>query len=268
MPPDLTSLRERLDDTDRRLISLLAERDALVHDVASLKTEENDLPLQDPSRERDLLTRVTALAEEAGLDGYFATALYRRILNHSVRVQAARQKDRGERRVAFQGENGCYSHQAARQHLAGHETLAFTGYPTFLDAAEALRRGEVDLAVLPVENSVSGPIEDVFDLIAERRLSLVGEEVIRVAHCLLAVEEVPLSRIRRIGSHPKALAQCSQFLAGLPDVRVEAEDDTAGAARLVAESGDLSRAAIAGVEAAERYGLHVIQRHIDRKSVV
>lgn len=262
MPPTLVALRERLDTADRRLINVLAERDTLIREVASLKAEENGLPLQDPSREQDLLARITALAEEAGLDSYFASSLYRRILDHSVRTQAAQQKERGTLQVAFQGEEGCYSHLAARKHLAGHETPTFSGYQTFLDTIEALRRGEVTLAVLPVENSVSGPIEDVFDLIAERRLSLVGEEIIRVEHCLLAVDEVPLSRIRRIGSHPKALAQCSQFLAGLPNVHVEAEDDTAGAARLVAESSDLSRAAIAGVEAAECYGLHIIQRHI------
>ena len=259
----LVPLRDRLDATDRELITLLAERQRLVRDVASVKSGDPALPLYDPARERDLLGRVQRLAEDAGLDGYFAATVFRRILDHSVRVQAAEQSvpAPGALRVAFQGEDGCYSHAAARRHLAGQEAK-FRGYRTFAHTVEALRRGEVDRAVLPVENTVAGPIEDVLDLIAERGLVLIGEEIVQVEHCLLAVEPVPLGRIRRVGSHAKALAQCSQFLASLPDVKVEAEDDTAGAARLVAESGDPTRAAIAGADAAERYGLVVVQRHI------
>jgi chorismate mutase/prephenate dehydratase len=268
MPSDsdrspLDDLRDRLDATDRGLVDLLAERQRLVRDVASVKQDDRALPLYDPARERDLLGRVQRLAEEAGLDGYFASTVFRRILDHSVRVQAAEQNGaaQGGMRVAFQGEDGCYSHAAARRHLAG-QNAQFRGYRTFAHTVEALRRGEVDRAVLPVENTVAGPIEDVLDLIAERGLVLVGEEIVRVEHCLLATEPVPLGRITHVGSHAKALAQCSQFLASLPGVKVEAEDDTAGAARLVAESGDPARAAIAGADAAERYGLVVVQRHI------
>ena len=259
----LAPLRDRLDAADRELVALLAERQRLVRDVAAVKSGDRALPLYDPARERDLLGRVQRLAEDAGLDGYFAATIFRRILDHSVRVQAAEQSGPapGALRVAFQGEDGCYSHAAARRHLAGQEAQ-FRGYRTFARTVEALRRGEVDRAVLPVENTVAGPIEDVLDLIAERGLVLIGEEIVQVEHCLLAVEPVPLGRIRRVGSHAKALAQCSQFLASLPEVKVVAEDDTAGAARLVAESGDPTRAAIAGADAAERYGLVVVQRHI------
>ena len=262
-PAPLDHLRDRLDATDRSLVDLLAERQRLVRDVASVKQDDRALPLYDPARERDLLGRVQRLAEEAGLDGYFASTVFRRILDHSVRVQAAEQRgaEPSGLRVAFQGEDGCYSHAAARRHLAGQDAQ-FRGYRTFARTVEALRRGEVDRAVLPVENTVAGPIEDVLDLIAERGLVLIGEEIVQVEHCLLAVEPAPLGRIRRVGSHAKALAQCSQFLASLPEVKVEAEDDTAGAARLVAESGDPTRAAIAGADAAERYGLVVVQRHI------
>ncbi len=258
----LSNLRDRLDQTDRDLIALLAERQRLIGEVAAVKLDDPALPLHDPGRERALLGRIHDLAEEAGLDGYFATTVYRRILDHSIRVQASRQAPRDAVRVAFQGEEGCYSHAAASRHLAGQQALAFTGHRTFQDAVEALRRGEADRAVLPIENTVAGPIEDVYDLIAERGLVLVGEEVVRVEHCLLAVENVPIGQIRHVGSHAKALAQCSQFLAGLTDVRIEDEHDTAGAARLVAESNDPTRAAIAGEDAGERYGLVVIQRHI------
>ena len=262
-PPDLTDLRDDLDAVDRRLVAALAERQRLVADVAALKAGDDALPLRDTGREADLLARVHRLAEDAGVDGYFASTLYRQILRHSVRYQAVRQGGAaGALRVAYQGDPGCYSHQAARQHFAAVGGAAYDGGRTFGAAVEALRRGDADRAVLPVENTTAGPIAGVYDLIAEPGLHVVGEEVVRVEHCLLALDDVPLHRIRRIGSHPQALAQCSQFLASLDGVRVDAEDDTAGAARLVAASGDPGRAAIAGEDAAARYGLTVVKRHV------
>ena len=262
--PDLAALRTDLDAVDRRLVDALAERQRLVADVAAVKADDDGLPLRDADREADLLARVHRLAEDAGVDGYFASTLYRQILRHSVRYQAAAQGDRqgGALRVAYQGDPGCYSHQAVRQHFAALGGAVADGARTFEDAVVALRRGDADRAVLPVENTTAGSIAGVYDLIAEPGLHIVGEETVRVEHCLLALDDVPLSRIRRIGSHPQALAQCSQFLASLDGVRVDAEDDTAGAARLVAESGDPGRAAIAGEDAAARYGLTVVKRHV------
>ena len=263
--PDLSALRADLDAVDRRLVDALAERQRLVEHVAATKAADDALPLHDARREADLLARVHTLAEDAGVDGYFAETLYRQILRHSVRVQAARQPDAGASRtvrVAYQGEPGCYSHAATRAHFGGAEAVRSQGARTFADVLEALRRGDVDRAVLPVENTTAGPIAGVYDLLLEPGLQIVGEEVVRVEHCLLALQDVPLGRIRRIGSHPQALAQCSQFLAALDGVRVDAEDDTAGAAAAVAASGDLSRGAIAGEDAAARYGLAVVKRHV------
>ena len=261
--PDLSTLRDRLDAVDRRLVDALAERQRLVGSVAQVKSDDAALPLHDAARERDLLERVEALAGDAGVDPYFAQTLYREILRHSVAYQAARQDGAPESlRVVYQGEAGCYSWAAARAHFSAAGDVTLAGARTFADAVAALQRGDADRAFLPVENTTAGPIAGVYDLLVEPGLHLVGEEVLKVEHCLLAPEPVPLSRIKRIGSHPQALAQCSEFLAGLSDVRVDAEDDTAGTAALVAASGDLSRAAIAGEAAAERYGLHVIKRHI------
>jgi chorismate mutase/prephenate dehydratase len=260
--PDLDHLRADLDALDRRLVDALAERQRLVDDVATLKADDGALPLRDPGRERALLARIAALAEDAGVDGYFAQTLYRQILRHSVRFQAARQSGAGAPRVVYQGEPGCYSHAAARHHFGAVPGVAFDGARTFEAAVDALRRGEADRAFLPVENTTAGPIPGVYDLLVEPGLHLVGEEVLRVEHCLLACADVPLSRVRRVGSHAQALAQCSEFLASLDGVRIDAEDDTAGAAKGVAEAGDETRAAIAGEDAAERYGLHVIKRNV------
>jgi chorismate mutase/prephenate dehydratase len=265
MPDPLESLRNRIDELDRRLIEALAERQRIVAEIAELKADPA-LPLQDAERERDLLSRVSALANAQGLDSYFIESLYRRILEHSVRFQAARQ-DEGRRGagfvVAYQGVEGSYSHTAARSHFAATQgEVQYHGYRSFAAALEAVIRGEAEVAFLPIENSLTGSITETYDLLSQTNLHLIGEEVHRVEHCLVAIKPVPLGLIRRIGSHPQALAQCSNFLAALQDCRVEIESDTASAAMLVAESGDLSRAAIASEEAANRYGLQVIKRNI------
>jgi len=265
MSDPLESLRNRIDELDRRLIEALAERQRVVTEIAGLKTDPV-LPLQDAERERDLLSRVSALAGAQGLDSYFVESLYRRILEHSVRFQAARQDNEGRGAglvVAYQGVEGSYSHTAARSHFAATQgEVQFHGYRSFAAALEAVVCGEAEVAFLPIENSLTGSITETYDLLSQTNLHLIGEEVHRVEHCLIALKPVPLGLIRRIGSHPQALAQCSNFLAALRDCRVEIESDTASAAMLVAESGDLSRAAIASEEAATRYGLQVIKRNI------
>jgi chorismate mutase / prephenate dehydratase len=265
MSDPLESLRNHIDELDRRLIEALAERQRIVTKIAELKADPT-LPLQDAERERDLLSRVSALASAQGLDSYFVESLYRRILEHSVRFQAARQdsKRRGAGLVvAYQGVEGSYSHTAARSHFAATEAeVQYHGYRSFAAALEAVIGGEADVAFLPIENSLIGSITETYDLLSQTNLHLIGEEVHRVEHCLVALKPVPLGLIRRIGSHSQALAQCSNFLRTLQDCRIEIESDTASAAMLVAESGDLSRAAIASEEAATRYGLHVIKRNI------
>lgn len=265
MSDPLESLRSRLDDIDRRLVEALAQRQQLVTDIAALKADPA-LPLQDVNRERDLLARVSALAEAHGVDTYFVESLYRRILEHSVRFQAARQTGSSMNVsliIAYQGVEASYSHAAARCHFAGSSSeVQYHGYPSFAAALDAVTRREAEVAFLPIENSLTGSITETYDLLSRTDLHLIGEEVYRVEHCLLALKPVPLGLIRRIGSHPQALAQCSTFLAGLEDCRIEMETDTASAAMLVAESGDLSRGAIASKEAAARYGLEVIKQNV------
>src|SRR5881394_3428953 len=119
MSDPLESLRNRIDELDRRLIEALAERQRVVTEIAGLKADPA-LPLQDAEREHDLLSRVSALAGAQGLDSYFVESLYRRILEHSVRFQAARQDNEGRGAglvVAYQGVEGSYSHTAARSSI-------------------------------------------------------------------------------------------------------------------------------------------------------
>jgi len=266
---DLDEIRKKLDQTDRKIVEALAERQRLVREVSSYKIDE-DRDIRDNDREEQLLDKIAELAREAGLDRYFAEQLFKDIIHHSVRFQthtlvdyqnAASNSDLV--RVAYQGTDGAFSHQAALRHFEERyaEVQCF-GYDTFRQAAEAVEESDVDYAILPIENTTAGSINETYDILGDGKLHITGEEAIRVIHCLLALEEIPLDRIRRIMSHPQALAQCSNFLATLHSCKVESYIDTAMSAKKVLEDGDLSQAAIAGSYAAEIYGLKILKRDL------
>lgn len=264
----LERLREELDRVDGTILAALAERHRLIEETARVKAAEADF-LRDPAREEALLARLRERARTLGLDGFWVTGLFRQIVDHSVRFQtdhfSGHHAAPGVRPlvVAYQGADGAYSHLAAQRHFAGRpQGLELRGFATFAEAAEAVEAGEADSALLPIENTTAGSINEVYDLLAERELWLVGEEVLKVDHCLAALSPVPLGQVRRVLSHPQALAQCSEFLRGLSHVTVEAYADTAMAARRVRDEQDLSLAAVASEEAARLYGLAVLRRGI------
>ncbi len=170
---------------------------------------------------------------------------------------------RDELVVGYQGTEGAYSELAAKRHFAdASRPIRCSGYHSFREMLEALRAGEIDYAVLPIENSIAGSINESYDLLAKMGLFLVGEELQPIAHCLIGAAEVAVSDIRRIYSHPVALAQCGSFLETLEDCHVEAFIDTAMAVEKVKREGDPSQAAIASQQAAELHGLPILRRDI------
>src|SRR5699024_10064362 len=152
---------------------------------------------------------------------------------------------------SYQGTEGAYSEQAAIRHFEErYDEVHAIGYDTFRQAAQAVEEGEVDYAILPIENTTAGSINDTYDILGDGELHIVGEEALRIIHCLLAIKDVGLDKIRRILSHPQAIAQCTNFLASQYRYKVESYIDTAMSAKKVLEDGDLSQAAIAGAHAA------------------
>jgi chorismate mutase/prephenate dehydratase len=266
----LAELRSRLDAADDRILAAIADRERLVAEIARLKANAFDR-LRDLPREEALLARVSEHGRAAGLDAFFVTRVFREIVEHSLRLQqehlVERQNpDRAAQQrlvIAYQGTAGAYSHLAASRYFGPRSAdVAFHGFNSFREMLEAVRDGRADYAVLPIENTTAGSINEAYDLLAQMNLALVGEEVQRVDHCLLALEPVPVAHIRRVFSHPQALAQCSDFLAALDQCHAESFADTAMAAEKVRADQDLSQAAIASEEAGRLYGLHVIKRDI------
>ncbi len=266
MEKDLKAIRKLLDQTDKNIIEDLAKRQKLVQEVSELKIDETT-NIRDRKREEQLLQRIAGMARKAGLDTYFAEQLFKDIIKHSVRFQTNSLVDHHNVtpenkvvRVAYQGTDGAFSHQAACRHFKErYEEVNCIGYVTFEQAARAVEQEKTNYAILPVENTTAGSINQTYDILGEGKLHIIAEEVIRIIHCLLAIEKVSLNRVKRIISHPQALAQCKHFLSELHRCKVESYIDTAMAARKVAEDRDLSEAAIAGRYAAELYDLEILK---------
>jgi prephenate dehydratase len=161
--------------------------------------------------------------------------------------------------IAYQGEPGAFSEAAARQVVAGAEMLACKNFEDVFDAVESDR---VAYGVLPIENSTGGSIHRNFDLMLEHQLTIVGEVELPVVHCLLAMPGTRLDQVRRIYSHPQALAQCDRFLRTLTGVEIIATYDTAGSAKLIADGKMHDAAAIASARAAEVFGLVALKSSI------
>ncbi|MBK5933432.1 prephenate dehydratase [Rhodovulum imhoffii] len=162
-------------------------------------------------------------------------------------------------RIAFQGEPGAYSHQACRDARPKYEPMPCR---TFEDTIEAVRKGEAELAMLPVENSTYGRVADIHQLLPESGLFIVDEAFVRVHINLLAPPGAQLDCVESATSHTVLLGQCRDFLRehGIAPVTGA---DTAGSARLIADLADPARAALASDIAGEIYGLDVLARHIE-----
>ncbi len=161
--------------------------------------------------------------------------------------------------VAFQGEPGAFGDQAAREALPGAKAIP---KPTFDDAVDAVRGGETDLAIIPVENSLHGRIADIHHLLPDAGLYIVGEHFLRINLQLLGLKGAPLGGIREIYSQAPALGQCRKIIR---DMKLTAHNwhDTAGSARHIAELKNPATAAIASAMAGEIYGLEVLKADVE-----
>ncbi len=168
------------------------------------------------------------------------------------------QNDSKSGRVAFQGAPGAFSHEACVVLRPWDIAVPF---PTFAGAIDAVREGDCDCALIPVENSSIGIVEPAATLVRESGLPIVAEVWRPIRMALMAVPGATLAGLRTIESHPAALRQCAQALAELRLETVEAFD-TAGAARDIGEAGDPSRAALAPMAAAEVYGLSILRNDL------
>ncbi len=265
-PPDgLSGLRDALDAVDADLVRLLAKRLSLVAKIGETKAA-GEGGIRDAARERDVLAKVEAAARQLGVSAPLARKIFSEIIAHSVNRQAAFLSGAAPGRsvkVAFQGVPHANSWLAAQKYLSGLDLEGeLFGFRSFGEAMDALVSGKADLAILPIENTTAGSINQVYDQLLSHDVAIVGEETWKVDHCLAGPADVPLTSIARILSHPQGLEQCSLFLQSLPNAQPVFRFDTAEALKEVAGAGDPTQAGIGPPEAAAAYGLTILRRGI------
>lgn len=275
MDQELSQIRARLDEIDDQLIDLFAERMRTVARVAACK-KENNLPIADTGREREIMNRVTL---RAGKDlEHDAKLLYQTLFSVSRAYQAQslrpasalvdalrRAADNAQPAmpsralVACQGAEGAYSQQACARMFEYPDILYMN---TFNDVFSAVEKGMCPYGVLPIENSTAGSVTQVYDLMEKHHFHIVKAVRQRVDHRLLALPGVKEEDVREVVSHEQALRQCGAYLAAHPKIKVTPMENTAVAAAWAASSGRRDLAAIASQNSGALYGLETINDHI------
>lgn len=165
-------------------------------------------------------------------------------------------------KVAFQGEPGAYSEAAVFEHF-GSQPVFPLPCEAFEQVFSAVDSGEAGLGFIPIENSLAGSIHRNYDLLLQNTAWVVGEHYLRISHCLIGLPGTCLENIRKVISHPQALAQCDAYLRALPGVKIEPVYDTAGSVKMVREQGDPTIAAVASRRAAQLYGMEILAESIE-----
>lgn len=275
---ELDALRAEIDELDAQLTALFLRRMEVTGRVGAYK-QARGIPVLDASREREVLAKKAAMVSDPALKTD-VTALYESIMGISRRQQRRLVSETGQEdharirealthprspldtpRILYQGEPGAYADEAAA--LFFGDGLDREHTDTWEDIFLALRDGRADYGVLPIENSSTGSISQVYDLLAKYGAYIVGEQTVKVDHCLAGLPSVSIDQIREVCSHEQGLQQCAEYLKAHPDWRRVPRLNTAESAKHVAACGDPSRAAICSSRAARLYGLEVLAERIN-----
>lgn len=268
---DLLELRKEIDRIDKEILSLFQERMEISKGVAAYKIENNK-PVFDKVREAEKLEALKELAQDDfyahGIEELFQQimAMSRKLQYRLLTEKGYREKNRfklvektvtPKARVVYQGIEGAYSHAAAKAFF-GEDALLFH-VEKWKDAMEMVTSGQADFAVLPIENSTAGSVYDNYDLLEAYDHYIVGEQLVECKHVLVGCKGSRVEDIATVYSHEQALLQCAPYLSEHEDWKKIQVNNTAVAAKMVADGADKSVAAISSAYAAKLYGLEILE---------
>ncbi len=275
---ELDQLRSSIDEIDRQIVALFEQRMAVTEQVGHYK-QKVGMPVLDAGREREVIGKKIECLTDPSLKTD-VSLLYHSIMAISRRQQRALVEECGSEddrrieaalhgvrqpvscpRVVYQGEPGAYSEMAAIRFFGSD--VKTEGLQQFHDVFAAIKSGAADYGVLPIENTSTGAIRQVYDLLSEYECYMVGEVTVKVTHCLMGLPGSRMENIRSVYSHEQGLFQCEGFLGQHPDWKRIPQDDTAGSARMVADGNDRTKAAICSKRSAELYGLEILAEGIN-----
>ncbi len=274
MATDLLILRDQIDTIDKQIVELYERRVDVCKEVAEYKIETGK-KVFDKVREAEKIEKVKAMASTE-FNKHAVQELFEQIMSISRKLQYQLLAEHGcigklpfietedlgirQARVVFQGAEGAYS-QAAMNQFFGKEIKSFH-VDTFRDAMSAIEEGSADFAVLPIENSTAGIVNEIYDLLTEFENYIVGEQIIKIEHCLMAVPGTKKEDIKTVYSHPQSLMQSSNYLSKTGWQQISMKNN-AFAAQKVKEDGLTGQAAIASETAAEIYGLEILEKGVN-----
>ncbi len=274
---DLLELRGEIDGIDKQIVALYERRMEVCTQVAEYKLK-NGKKILDKAREEEKLAKIKSMAH-SDFNALGLAELFEQIMAMSRKLQYQKLAEQGGLnrlpfigveelemtgvRVVFQGAEGSYS-QAAMMRFFGDRVNSFH-VDTFRDAMCAIEEGSADFAVLPIENSTAGIVSEIYDLLVEFENYIVGEQIIKVEHCLLATPGASLEDIRTVYSHPQSLMQSAKYLSGHNWQQISMQNN-AFAAQKVAREMRMDQAAIASEYAGKIYGLEVLEKGVNQSS--
>lgn len=267
---DLDLLRKQINEIDEELTALFLKRLQIVSEIGEYK-KANNLQILDISREKQIIDKYLAKTESESDKMYLREFLENTMFisrklqsdicsSHRKIEHKSPSRELQSYNIGYQGVKGCFSHQACLEYFGeSAETVSFEG---FKDVFNAIEEGRIKYGMLPIENSSSGSITEVYDLIREHNFYILGEKCLKVEHNLMAVEGTEISDIKEVYSHYQGLLQCGKFLTGMPEMKPIPYFDTAGSAEYVSRLGEKSKACIAGKNAARIYGLNILKENV------
>ncbi len=262
---ELDKYRKEIDSIDKELIGLFERRLAVVLKVAEYK-KNNNTPIIHTAREQEVLDRTVDNLTNKDY-APFARQFMTDLMNVSKSLQSsyiATKTSPSSKLVGFQGIEGSFSYGAAKMFFG--EEASLKAFAEFEDVFKALDNGEITAGILPIENSNSGSVGAVYDLLCNYGFYISAEQYLKVDQNLLGVKGTSLDTIKEVYSHEQGFSQCSEFLSVHKDWKLVPYHNTAVSAKLVADLKDTSVAAIASKQAAELYNLEIIQDSINTSS--
>lgn len=275
---DLQKIRVEIDKVDKQIVELFEYRMQLAKDVAEYKIQTGKNVL-DKQREKEKLEALMNLTEnefnKKGIQELFTQIMsisrkyqYSLISSNSYNTpfqQINHLNINSDTKVVYFGARGSYTEQAMEE-CFGAEIKSFNA-TNFRDVMEAIKNGDADYGVLPIENTSTGGITDIYDLLVDFNNYIIGEHVIKIDHALLGLEGSKVEDIHSVYSHPQALMQCSKYLDQHENMKPIKYISTADSANKVKEDGDMKQAAISSVRTGDLYGLKVLANNINHEDL-
>ena len=268
---DLQDSRKKIDEIDSQIVELFEQRMEVAANVADYKIATGK-PVFDREREVAKIESICQMTDNQ-FNRRCVAELFKQIMSMSRKFQYTKLEQSGDDsklelydvidaipnenvKVVYQGVPGAYSHEAMINFFG--KDVDNINVDTFREAMEYVSNGTADYAVIPIDNSSAGMVNDTYDLLQEFNNYIVGEIYVQIRHCLLAIPGARIEDIKKVYSHPQGLAQCGKFLDKYPKWQQRAYLNTAMSAKKVADDNDITQAAIGSANCAKEYGLEIL----------